>query len=76
MFQLPRMDHDNILKFIGAEKHGDSHLAEYWLITAYHELGSLFDFLKENTVTWEQLCIISFTMARLVKIVLYFQKIE
>uniref|UniRef100_A0A914S367 receptor protein serine/threonine kinase n=1 Tax=Parascaris equorum TaxID=6256 RepID=A0A914S367_PAREQ len=57
-FSLPRMDvsfllkeiyalpalrkHDNILRYIGAEVHGD----KYWLITEYHENGSLHDYLK------------------------------
>lgn len=58
------MDHENILHFIGAEKHGDSVRTEFWLITAFHERGSLYDFLKHNTVTWEQLSRIAYTMSR------------
>lgn len=64
IFKLPRMDHDNILHYIGAEKRGDNLQAEFWLITAYHERGSLCDFLKANTVTFQQLCKIAETMSR------------
>lgn len=36
----------------------------FWLITSYHQLGSLCDYLKGNTVTWPQLCRIAESMAR------------
>lgn len=58
------MNHENILRFIAAERRGDVQVTEYWLITEFHELGSLHDFLKHNTVTWEQLSRIAFTIAR------------
>lgn len=65
IFQLPRMNcHPNILQYIGAEKRGDNLHAEFWLITAYHEKGSLCDFLKSNVLTWSQLCRIAETMSR------------
>lgn len=37
IFKLPRMDHPDILHYIGVDKKGDNLQAEYWLITAYHE---------------------------------------
>lgn len=37
IFRLPRMDHPDILHYIGVDKKGDNLQAEYWLITAYHE---------------------------------------
>lgn len=52
VYKLFQMKHDNILAFLGAGKHGDSLHVEYWLITAYHELGSLCDYLKASLVTW------------------------
>lgn len=64
IFQLPHMKHDNILAFEAAEQHNEGSKIECRLITAYHELGSLQEYLKNNTVTWEQLCLISFTMTR------------
>lgn len=56
------MKHENILEFIGVEKHNDP--PELWLITAYHSYGSLCDYLKSHTVNWEELCRIAESMAR------------
>ncbi len=64
IYKLPRMNHPNILHFIGAEKHVDFPRNEYWLITEYHPHGSLCDYLKSHTVTWSELCKIAETMAR------------
>ncbi|XP_061177449.1 activin receptor type-2B-like [Saccostrea echinata] len=60
IYNLPHMRHDNILLFVGGEKHEEN----LWLITEFHEKGSLCDFLKGNTVTWSQLCKISESMVR------------
>ncbi|XP_033610094.1 activin receptor type-2A isoform X1 [Cryptotermes secundus] len=64
IFKLPHMDHEDILRYIGVEKRGDNLQAEFWLITAFHEKGSLCDYLKANIVTWTELCRIAETMAR------------
>lgn len=64
VYSLPQMGHDNILAFIGAERRGDSLNSEFWLITSYHEWGSLCDYLKANIVTWADMCRIGETMAR------------
>ncbi|XP_071444797.1 activin receptor type-2A isoform X1 [Hetaerina americana] len=64
IFKLPHMDHENILHFIGVEKRGDHLQTEFWLITAFHEKGSLCDYLKANIVTWSEMCRIAETMAR------------
>ncbi|XP_026823460.1 activin receptor type-2B isoform X1 [Rhopalosiphum maidis] len=67
IYQLPHMQHDNMLSFIGAEKHAsviEGAKNEYWLITAYHDYGSLCDYLKSNILTWDQLCHIAQSMAR------------
>lgn len=65
IYKLPRMNHPNILGFIGAEKHiFQDGKTEFWLITQYHSLGSLCDYLKSHTVTWPELCKISESMAR------------
>lgn len=58
------MDDSNILHFIGVEKRGDNLQAEFWLITEYHERGSLCDFLKAHTLSWSELCRIAETMTR------------
>lgn len=64
IYQLPEIEHDNILHYIGVEQHGDNLQAEFWLITAFHERGSLCDWLKANIVTWPDLCRIAETIAR------------
>ncbi|XP_037867437.1 activin receptor type-2B [Bombyx mori] len=64
VFRLPRMDHPDILQYIGVDKTGDNLQAEYWLITAYHEKGSLCDYLKANTLTWAKAWRIAACVAR------------
>ena len=36
---------------------------EFWLVTAFHENGSLCDYLKSNTVSMDELSKISFGIA-------------
>ncbi|XP_042301709.1 activin receptor type-2A isoform X2 [Sceloporus undulatus] len=64
IYSLPGMKHENILQFIGAEKRGTNIDVDLWLITAFHEKGSLTDFLKANVVSWNELCHIAETMAK------------
>lgn len=65
IYKLPRMNHPNILHFIGAEKHiFQDGKTEFWLITEYHTYGSLCDYLKSHTVTWQELCKIAESMSR------------
>lgn len=65
IYKLPRMNHPNILHFIGAEKHcfADGK-TEFWLITQYQPIGSLCDYLKSHTVTWPELIKIAESMSR------------
>lgn len=61
------MQHENILSFIGAETHTsfiENVINEYWLITEYHDNGSLYSYLKSNTLTYDQLCHIVHSMTR------------
>jgi len=52
-YALPRVsDCANILRFIGAESRDDAGL---WLITEYHDVGSLGDYLKCHTLSLGQL---------------------
>ncbi|KAL7646885.1 UNVERIFIED_CONTAM: hypothetical protein RMT77_002142 [Armadillidium vulgare] len=64
IFTLPHMKHENILHFIGVDEKGDRMNTEYWLMTSYHENGSLFDFLKGNILSWAELCHVGESMAR------------
>ncbi|VVC94297.1 unnamed protein product, partial [Leptidea sinapis] len=64
IYRLPRMDHQDILHYIGVDKKGDNLQAEYWLITEYHEKGSLCDYLKAHTLTWPEAWKIATCVAR------------
>ncbi|KAK2183839.1 hypothetical protein NP493_295g10008 [Ridgeia piscesae] len=47
IYLLPQMGTcNNILQYLGAEKRGDNLNTELWLITEFHERGSLYDYLK------------------------------
>jgi len=48
----------NILQFIGAELRG----ADLWLVTEYHDFGSLYDSLKCHTISWSELSSIALSM--------------
>ena len=37
IFMTPGMRHENILRYIAAEKHGTNLETELWLITEFHE---------------------------------------
>uniref|UniRef100_A0A3Q3XG63 Serine/threonine-protein kinase receptor n=1 Tax=Mola mola TaxID=94237 RepID=A0A3Q3XG63_MOLML len=64
IFTLNGMRHENVLQFIGAEKRGSNMDVELWLITTYHEKGSLTDYLKANTLSWSEMCVIAQSMSR------------
>nr|CDQ03802.1 BMA-DAF-4, isoform a [Brugia malayi] len=42
--------HKNILRYLGAEVHGN----DFWLITEFHDNGSLFDFLHFRILTLQE----------------------
>ncbi|EFO28480.2 TKL/STKR/TYPE2 protein kinase [Loa loa] len=42
--------HKNILRYLGAEVHGN----DFWLITEFHDNGSLFDFLHFRVLTLQE----------------------
>ncbi|XP_056155235.1 activin receptor type-2B-like [Lampris incognitus] len=63
IFCTPGIRHENLLRYIGAEKRGSHLETELWLITEFHERGSLSDFLKGSVVSWTELCLIAETMA-------------
>ncbi|TRZ01020.1 hypothetical protein DNTS_016666 [Danionella cerebrum] len=64
IYNVSGMKHENILHFIGAEKRGNGVDVELWLITAYHEKGSLTDFLKAHVLSWNELCVMAQTFVR------------
>jgi len=56
--------HANVLRFIAAEKRSIAGATELWLITEYHERGSLYDYLKGSTVSLYDVLRIAATMFR------------
>ncbi|KAF8792150.1 Activin receptor type-1 like protein [Argiope bruennichi] len=47
--------HENVLGFKGSTIASRSGVTEMWLLTSFHERGSLYDYLLENTVTHKQM---------------------
>lgn len=62
-YTLCNLSHENVLRFIGAEKHMDGIYTEYWLITEFHSYGSLSDYLKQHILSWTDLCHLAKTLA-------------
>ncbi|XP_032426511.1 bone morphogenetic protein receptor, type IBb [Xiphophorus hellerii] len=50
IYQTFLMRHDNILGFIAADIKGTGSWTQLYLITDYHENGSLYDYLNSNTL--------------------------
>ncbi|KAF7649292.1 hypothetical protein LDENG_00143930 [Lucifuga dentata] len=66
IFSDPKLEHDNVVKFLAAEERGTPGHAhrKYWLVLAYHSLGNLQDFLTTNTLSWEELVAMAGSVAR------------
>ncbi|CAH1774752.1 unnamed protein product [Owenia fusiformis] len=63
IFNLPGFQHQNVLSFIAAERHGDNLNSELWLVVEFHDKGSVYDHLKANTITWTECSQMAETMA-------------
>ena len=63
IYITPFFEHDFLLHFIGAEQRTVGYETQYWLVTAYHEYGSLLDFLRIRTVSLENLCMMAESIA-------------
>merc|ERR1719361_2926145 len=55
IYQTVMLRHENILGFIAADNKDIGTWTQLWLVTDYHENGSLFDFLSKRTLTPTQL---------------------
>ncbi|XP_007669324.1 activin receptor type-1C isoform X2 [Ornithorhynchus anatinus] len=51
IYQTVMLRHENILGFIAADNKDNGTWTQLWLVSEYHEQGSLFDYLSRNTVT-------------------------
>ncbi|XP_044020054.1 TGF-beta receptor type-1 isoform X3 [Aphidius gifuensis] len=63
IYQTVMLRHDNILGFIAADNKDNGTWTQLWLITDYHEKGSLFDFLNRTTVDVDVMIKMAHTMA-------------
>jgi len=50
IYQTIMLRHENILGFIAADNKDNGTWTQLWLVTDYHENGSLFDYLNRSTV--------------------------
>ncbi len=58
IYLLPQMSTcDTILRFLGAEKRDNNLSMEMWLITEFHERGSLYDYLKVRCTECSSMCV-------------------
>ena len=63
IYQTTMLRHKNILGFIATDKRHDAGLVGYWLVTDYYPMGSLYDFLKENSISMTDAVRIAFSIA-------------
>jgi len=54
IYQTVMLRHENILGFIAADNKDEVTWTQLWLVTDYHEHGSLFDYLSKHTVSPER----------------------
>lgn len=63
IYQTSMLRHDNILGFIAADNKDNGTWTQLWLVTDYHENGSLFDFLNAHTVSANTMVHMALTIA-------------
>ncbi|KAJ3591906.1 hypothetical protein NHX12_007036 [Muraenolepis orangiensis] len=63
IYQTIMLRHDNILGFIAADNKDSGSWTQLWLVSEYHEHGSLFDYLNRHTVSVEAMVTLAFSLA-------------
>lgn len=63
IYQTSMLRHDNILGFIAADNKDNGTWTQLWLVTDYHEYGSLYDYLNLNSVSPETMVKMAYTIA-------------
>uniref|UniRef100_A0A8C3ITF1 Activin receptor type-1C n=1 Tax=Chrysemys picta bellii TaxID=8478 RepID=A0A8C3ITF1_CHRPI len=63
IYQTIMLRHENILGFIAADNKDNGTWTQLWLVSEYHEQGSLFDYLNRNTVTIDSLIKLALSIA-------------
>uniref|UniRef100_A0A8C6VQY1 TGF-beta receptor type-2 n=1 Tax=Nothobranchius furzeri TaxID=105023 RepID=A0A8C6VQY1_NOTFU len=62
IFSNTDLRHENVLHFLTAEERKVE--KQYWLITAFHPTGNLQEFLTQHVLSWEELQVLSSSLAR------------
>ncbi|XP_047454823.1 TGF-beta receptor type-2-like isoform X2 [Mugil cephalus] len=62
IFSNTDLRHENILHFLTAEERKVE--KQYWLITAFHQRGNLQEHLARHVLSWEELHVLSSSLAR------------
>ncbi|CAL1289095.1 unnamed protein product [Larinioides sclopetarius] len=55
--------HENVLGFMGSDVTSVGACTQMWLITHYHERGSLYDYLNLHTITHQQMMVLVLSAA-------------
>ncbi|XP_074823478.1 activin receptor type-1C isoform X1 [Natator depressus] len=63
IYQTIMLRHENILGFIAADNKDNGTWTQLWLVSEYHEQGSLFDYLNRNAVTIDGLIKLALSIA-------------
>uniref|UniRef100_A0A673CMW7 Activin receptor type-1C n=1 Tax=Sphaeramia orbicularis TaxID=375764 RepID=A0A673CMW7_9TELE len=63
IYQTIMLRHDNILGFIAADNKDNGSWTQLWLVSEYHEHGSLFDYLNRYTVSVEGMIVLALSIA-------------
>ncbi|CEF59704.1 TGF-beta receptor/activin receptor, type I/II domain and Protein kinase domain and Serine/threonine-/dual specificity protein kinase, catalytic domain and TGF beta receptor, GS motif domain and Protein kinase-like domain-containing protein [Strongyloides ratti] len=53
IYQTNNLRHPNLLRFIASDNKDTGMSTQLWLITEFHKLGSLYDYLSENIISME-----------------------
>ncbi|XP_008420644.1 TGF-beta receptor type-2-like [Poecilia reticulata] len=64
IFSDADLRHENVLHFLTAEERKGQR--QYWLITAYHPLGNLQEYLTNHIISWPDLWLLGSSLARVV----------
>ncbi|XP_077584178.1 activin receptor type-1C isoform X2 [Stigmatopora nigra] len=63
IYQTIMLRHDNVLGFIAADNKDNGSWTQLWLVSEYHEHGSLFDYLNRYTLSVESTVVIAQSVA-------------
>ncbi|MBN3307401.1 TGFR2 protein, partial [Amia calva] len=64
IFSDINLKHESVLQFLTAEERGSGVQKQYWLITAYHSLGNLQEYLTNHVLSWTELHLMAGSMVR------------